>query len=69
MKRINLPISLTITLLLAALLAIFAVFSILMNSILSDSYTAQGRNITFIENTRFLFARCMILSISRSPFT
>lgn len=52
MKRINLPISLTITLLLAALLAIFAVFSILMNSILSDSYTAQGRNITFIENTQ-----------------
>ena len=52
MKRINLPVSLTITLLLAALLAIFAVFSILMNSILSDSYTAQGRNITFIENTQ-----------------
>ena len=52
MKRVNLPISLTITLLLAALLAIFAVFSILMNSILSDSYTAQGRNITFIENTQ-----------------
>ena len=52
MRTLRLPVSRTITLLLAALLAIFAGFSFLMNGILSESYDSERRNIEFIENTQ-----------------